>query len=246
MSRLLSLALCCLLVPAVGRAQEPATSEPVAVQETAQGAFPELDSAPRPDGSAPRTALDVPLREEATPSVDKAAPTVTTHSGSERGQATRRVLMEVLAGSGGWLVGGFLGRTLYVDVLRGRCFDCSHDYTRPIFLGAGPGSGLGVYAAGRLMGGEGGFLGTMAGAVLGTGSAFLLLETDDGPSTLARELGTALMPLAGAIFAYEISNALAGSPPSPSPGGSGEAPSLVPVASTTKEGGVLGGLVGRF
>lgn len=174
-------------------------------------------------------------------------PSVSTRSEGETGKTVRRVLVETLIGGGGMVLGAVAGQALSPGGFSGSCSGCAPDYSAGFMLGAGLGSGLGVYGAGTLMGGDGDFLATMAGAGLGAGGAFLLLDAGDGQGRGNTNAFTALlMPLAGAIAGYEISNALSGLSVSPPPRWSRQAPRLVPVASATKDGGVLGGLAGRF
>ncbi|QSQ26854.1 hypothetical protein JY651_18900 [Pyxidicoccus parkwayensis] len=251
MSRLLSFALCCVLAPAVGRSQEAPTAAASAVQEprlevaasAVRDSVPDApaDSTSRADGAGP--VSDAPLREE-RPSVDEAPAEVTSRPLGP-GRVARRVAAEVFIGGGASVAGLFTGQALFPGSPNSRCEGCAKDYSTEAVLGAGLCSGLGVYTAGRLMGGQGDFLATMAGAGLGTGGALLMFGTaDDRLNNTARTFTALLLPLAGAMTAYELSHALAGF--APSTRWSKEAPSLVPVASTTKDGGVLGGLVGMF
>jgi hypothetical protein len=86
----------------------------------------------------------------------------------------------------------------------------------------------------------------MSGAGLGTGAVFLLIHnSEDSGSANVMVATSLLLPVAGAIAGYEISSAFS-TYYSPSPRWSRESPRLIPVATATKDGGVLGGLVGRF
>jgi hypothetical protein len=220
----------CVLAPVVGRTEEAAPP-------------PTVDTSPRSEDSASRAASDAPLREE-TPPVDEEPPSVSSHAPPGAGQLTRRILAEVFIGGGAFVVGGVAGQALTPEGLGHKCEGCSRDYSTAFVLGAGLGSGLGVYGAGRLMGGQGDFLATMTGAGLGTGAALLMLGADDDRNGNVDTYTALLMPLAGAIAGYEISHFFAGAPPPRN--WSNEAPRLVPVATTTKDGGLLGGLAGRF
>lgn len=234
MSRLLSLALCCVLVPLGGRAEEAPAPAPASVQDAA----PAAESAP-----PSAVASDAPLRKEEAPSQEE-PPTVTSSPNAAPAPASRRVVAEILIGGGGLVVVGLVGQAVAPGGRLGGCAGCARDYNDGFILGAGLGAGLGVYATGRFMGGQGDFLATMAGAGLGTAGAFLMLGDEDDRRGNARTFTALALPLAGAIAAYEVSSAL-----SASSGGSSasrEAPRLVPVATATREGGVLGGLAGSF
>lgn len=195
-------------------------------------------------GVARAESADAPLRQDDSTKVKTPPPSVTSRS--EAGEVTRRVLMEVLFGGAGLVVGAVAGQALSGKGLGADCSSCAVDYNSGFVLGAGLGSGLGVYGTGSLMGGDGDFLATMLGAGLGTGAAFLFLNAaKDDLNGNAMVFTSLAMPLAGAIAGYEVSGALAGYTPSP-PRWSSKSPKLIPVATTTKDGGVLGGLVGRF
>ncbi len=232
MTRILSLVLVCGLVPAWAGAVEPA--EPVTPEA--------LPAEPAPRVAARAPSADAPLRQD-TPTEAETPPSVS--SSSDPGRTTRRILVEAVVGSGGFLVGALIGQALSGETWS-KCSGCAKSYNTPLLLGAGLGSGLGVYAAGSRLGGNGGFLATMSGSGIGTAAAFLMLRAaEDNPHGSAQVYTALLLPLAGAIAGYEISNVLGELAPL-SQRSSGASARLVPVAATTKDGGLLGGLAGQF
>jgi hypothetical protein len=231
MKRILSLALVCALAPGLAGATAPeAPRTEVTVPGPAQA--PSTDAPLRRDSPGER-----PPNSPETP-----PPAVSVQATGAR--ATSRVLVEVLFGGGGFVAGAVIGQALSGD--KWLCSGCAQSYNTPVLLGAGLGSGLGVYGAGSLLGGNGSFLATMSGAGLGTAAAFVLLRgTDDTSSSNTIVYTGLVLPLAGAIAGYEVSHAL-GLGSAPARQWSSERPQLVPVAAATKDGGLLGGLAGRF
>ncbi|NMO23179.1 hypothetical protein HPC49_52815 [Pyxidicoccus fallax] len=229
MKQLRSLALFCVLIPGVGLSREVASSTAPRPEATSEA----------PAGTPSVPAADAPLRQDRSPE-ESPPPSVSSIAEDGSGEGTRRVLTELLVGGGGVVLGTLAGEALSGGSFTncGRCEDDNHPMVR---LGAGLGAGLGVYAAGSFMGGKGSFWATMTGAGLGAGTGYLLFRNSEYPIPLSSLV--VLLPLGGAIVGYEISSARGDDSP---PSQRAEAPRLIPVAGSTRDGGLLGGLVGRF
>ena len=225
MHRLLAVALVCALLPQAALAQDTASP----TSPDAPVVAPPLVSAPdevEPSPLEPGPMEDAPVRAR-----------------EPRGMPTApRIILETLSGGAGTVAGGLLG--VIVGIVTTDCvlFEESCDGAAAMGLGGmALGTALTTYAAGSLMRGRGGFVGTLIGASLGTGAGLLMI-TSGGDDALG---GLALLafPAIGATMGYELSRdaepasrfSLTGSP--------------VPVApafGTTRHGGFVGGLTGRF
>jgi hypothetical protein len=105
---------------------------------------------------------------------------------------------------------------------------------------------LGVQYAGHGMGGQGDFLPTLGGTVLGTGVGVILGMQSEGKGGLA--VGLILGPILGSIVGYELSSAINGQRAYAlgTASSSHSGPRVLPVVGVTPRGGPLGGLSGSF
>lgn len=226
MSRLLALALVCALLPRSGLAQASDTRTP---PDDAPVVAPPLVSAPdevEPAPLEPRTERDAPVQ-----AVEEAGV-----------PAVPRVVLELLAGGAGSVAGGLVG--VIAGILLSDCDIFESDCPEVVvsgLVGLALGPTLTTYAAGSLMKGRGGFLGTLIGAAAGTGAGLLLLFADNddtiGPFSLLA------MPAIGATMGYELSKVF---PVSSSFSLTGPSIPVAPAFGTTRHGGFVGGLTGRF
>ena len=130
----------------------------------------------------------------------------------EKPSRLARIGVEIAGGYAGMFLGGLTGYGL----------GCAMDdlcLVGPIFgtiVGVGFGTPLGVWSAGKIMGGDGGFWATMLGTLAGWGLAALILSevqssgrsrdgTGEGAGGEVLALLSAL-PVAGGVFAFEITS----------------------------------------
>jgi len=97
-------------------------------------------------------------------------------------------------------------------------------------LGATMGATGIVYLTGEVFGGQGRFLPTLLGGLVGTSLGAVSGTVSE--NTLVLILGLGIGPIIGSIVGYEVSHSLE--------------PSVVPIISATPRGGFLGGLAVRF
>ncbi|MBN1209021.1 MAG: hypothetical protein JXB05_29455 [Myxococcaceae bacterium] len=152
------------------------------------------------------------------------------------------------------LVGGTLGGAMLGGVgsllLIGSAGGCSEDCLSGAVILAAPlaalGVSIGVYAAGRAMRGNGGFLASLGGTAVGLGAGALISEATDGALTAP----LLILPVVGAVIGYEMSHSPEPLPPEWSGVSGGESASaglqLVPLFGATPRGGLFGGLLARF
>jgi hypothetical protein len=118
----------------------------------------------------------------------------------------------------------------------------------PIILGLGGGAALGValgvYGAGHILRGKGGYLPTLFGTVLGASLGVALALSTQDAATAA--VGLTLGPLGGAIVAFELSHASWVEDQLSAPQLSEGRVQMIPSFGLTPRGGVFGGLAGRF
>jgi hypothetical protein len=228
MSRLLLLlALVCALLPRSGLAQTPDTRSP---PDDAPVVAPPLVSAsdevePAPPEPPPITGAPVQTVEE------------------PRVSAVPRVILELLAGGAGSLSGGILGVIAGVVISGCNIFDDTCPGVAAAGLvGLALGPTLTTYTAGSLMKGRGSFLGTLIGAAVGTGTGLLLILSDNDGDTIG-PLSLMAMPAIGATMGYELSRVF---PVSSSFSLTGPSVPVAPAFGTTRHGGFVGGLTGRF
>jgi len=155
-----------------------------------------------------------------------------------------RLLLGPVVGSAGTSGGAILGFILGAIVSGCAPFDGDCDPFALVVPAVGLGwimGSLSVYGTGSLLNGEGTLWPTMLGGAVGMATGLGLLAAADGELWYAVPLSTAL----GALVAYELSNLLERSGTEPRQDGFAGL-QLVPVVGRTPEGGILGGLVGRF
>lgn len=213
-------------VPAPGEAPQPGADEP-----EPSGARPGPEEAPpsEPPGQEPKPSVST----EALPRKEAAAPPE---------DPVPRVALEVVGGAAGGLVGGSVGAAagfLLSTPTMGCTSECRVTVLAGGFAGVALGIPAGAWLSGRLMGGQGRFLATVAGSAVGWGGALLgtlLLGSDN--ETLSLVL--LALPVAGASAGYELSH-------SARRGAASQEPTVrvMPVAGFGERGPRLG-LLGRF
>jgi hypothetical protein len=154
-----------------------------------------------------------------------------------------RITASTLAGAVTGVAAG-VGGLFLADQTKPACDSICEVHLLGFGIGLSLGSPLGVYGIGTLMGGEGRFVPTLLGGLVGgvTGSLIMVFGSQITPLAFYPPLTA---PLIGAILGYE----LFGTPEAPSPEGVAAAPAgvqLQPVVSVTRAGTRVFGLVGRF
>jgi hypothetical protein len=155
-------------------------------------------------------------------------------------------MFEFLGGGVGGASVGFLGLLLGAAVFSPLCDgeECIVPILLTGIVGATFGVPLGVYGAGTLLKGQGGFwpafLGTVVGGGLGLTVALLSADEEVAP-VIAMSAG----PVIGAIIGYELSHAGQASA-ALRPQQSGMGLMIFPSLGLTLKGGIVGGLSGRF
>lgn len=249
LSRTLFIGFAVLLLSSTGFARAQVAPE----NEPAQSPAPELS--PPPLVPAPQ---DVPYAnprslEEAAASAgtetDMAPQALSGQKPANGRDATvPRVAVEFISGTTGGIAGGALG--LLVGYLVGAptvgCDECQVVSLVGGLTGVLIGVPAGTWVGGRLMDGQGTFLATAGGSLVGWGSALLgsfILGIDEDDKALSVLL--LLMPIIGATTGYEMSHQAnrVVTPPPPSRADTGVR--LLPVAGMTEHGARLG-LMGRF
>jgi hypothetical protein len=162
------------------------------------------------------------------------------------GPQVPRIIVESLGGLTLGVVGGLPGVVLVAGAAAcDTCDDSSSAFLAlgVAFVGISGGIGLGVYAGGSLIGGEGRFGVTLVGTLLGVLAGGLVAI----PAAILVEGGWVVpllsFPITGAIIAYEMSHAEALKGKA-APAGDGV--KVVPVVSVRPSGGLFAGLAGRF
>lgn len=153
----------------------------------------------------------------------------------------------VLGGVGMGLVGFLAGLSALEDVSCSSgevCLATLLVITVPaVFVGIP----LGVEYAGESVGGQGDFLPSLAGTLVGTGAGALFGLSQDGGGYLA--VGLIVGPVLGAVIGYEISHALnvgRSSYQARAGGSVAQGLRVAPLIGATPRGGFLGGLSGSF
>jgi hypothetical protein len=223
----LLLLLLSVLLPAQGLAQTPPPLVPAPTTEEPYepGAeVPEYEGVPQ-DEIIPR---------EFTPS-------------ESPGLKLSRIMLEFLGGTVLGLVGGIPGAVIAIEAAF--CDGCGSDAgflagASLSFAGLTLGSALGIKGLGSLLDGEGRFLTTLVGTSLGAlGGLALGFIVGLGAGSELWFIPALAGPIVGGIIAYENSHANALRELSaPSPSGA----AVLPVVSVSPQGGIIGGLVGRF
>lgn len=118
-----------------------------------------------------------------------------------------------------------------------------------IALSVSIGVGIGVAAVGHLLDGRGRFGAALGGALGGSavGAAIGLLSSEDDLIKMSSYL--VVGPVVGAMLLYGLSDAFFPGPTrpvAPARKGEDEYARVLPMVSTTRTGGIIGGLVGRF
>lgn len=163
------------------------------------------------------------------------------------GLTTGRVTLEFLGGSVLGLAAGIPGAIIAIN--GAFCDGCGSESeffagVSLSFAGLTLGSALGIKGMGSLLGGEGRFLGTLAGTSIGGLSGLglgLIIGFVAGSELWI--IPTLAGPIVGGLIAYELShaNALEGRSALSSSG-----TGVIPVVSVSPGGGIIGGLTGRF
>lgn len=215
-----------VLLPAQGLAQTPPPLVPAPAPEEPYEPGAE---APESEG-APRDEL---IPREWTPP-------------ESPGLRISRIMLELLGGTVLGIAGGFPGAALAVG--EAFCDGCGSEAgflagVSLSFVGLTVGSALGIKGLGSLLDGEGRFLSTLAGTTLGgLGGLGLGLIIAFAGSELWI-LPVLAGPILGGIIAYENSHAnFLQEHSAPSASGT----SVIPVISVSPQGGIIGGLAGRF
>jgi len=236
--------LLCLLLPLPGLAQDSTPPEEPAPAVTPP---PLVPAPPSPSDSS-----------QAFPGGPDEAPSEDTPRGeiihreweTERDPSPTfpRLLLEIVGGSLGASAGIIPGGLL---ILSAFCDDsCSGGEESRAILGLGialagfaGGAAVGITGAGSLLHGEGEYWPTAGGAALGTLvgtlAALALASSADEAALIPFLAG----PVVGGMIGYEIShsNALARKQRNPA-----LTPVVLPMATVSPRGGVIGGLAGRF
>jgi len=233
-----SLLLVLLLVSGQGFAQSPPPLVP-APPPTEQG------EPPAPQGES------IPYAYE---------PELAPDSSGSAGRVMFELLGGAVGGAGGLLTGGLLAGLFAIAA--GDCADaetaCSITALVLLVPSLAVGPALGVYAFGKVLGGQGSFLGALYGVAAGAGMALLAgVVTNSGPVLV---VGLLSAPIIGAVVGYEIAHSRAlergprprSKPRDDSKGEYGDEYASYggfqwsPVVGTTVHGGLFGGLSGRF
>jgi hypothetical protein len=154
-----------------------------------------------------------------------------------------RLILGTLAGGVASAIGGVIG--LIAGGVLGDCSllssDCAFAFVFSTALGSSLAASLAAYGVGSALEGRGKFMPTLLGGILGSAAGMAVLLASGGgawPASLA-------IAGLGAAIGYEISHAVEPPVPVKDPFASA-GPRVMPVVGMTREGGILGGLVGRF
>lgn len=225
--------LCCLLFPLQSMAQAQPSSEPLGPVSP-----PPLLPAP----GAPEEGQEAPPEQSgdeygSLEERDTASP----------GSPAVRIPVGILLGTLGGVIGALPGTTILFEDF---CLDCSEASDQVVFgllvgmAGMTLGSAVAVNLSGDWLGGQGTFGSTFVGALLGMlgglGAGGAVVAAGSGEAGLI----VALMgPAVGGVLAYELSDtherrmALSAM---------ASKPRVVPMVTVSKQGGLIGGLVGIF
>jgi hypothetical protein len=233
--------LCCLLLPLPGLAQDSTAPEEPAPAVT-----------PPPLIQAPPGPIDGP----------HAGPDAAPSESSPRGEIIHRewyaerdpsptiprLLLELVGGSVGATVGIIPGGLLIISAF---CTNgCGGGEESRAILGLGlalagfaGGAAVGITGAGSLLHGEGEYWSTAGGAALGT-----LVGTLVGLALASSAEEAAIIPflagpVVGGMIAYELSHSKAIARKQRNPA---LTPRVMPMATVSPRGGIIGGLVGSF
>ena len=199
---------------------------------------------------APHTPRTLSLLAGSEPAVTPGTQSETWHAPevrTERPGTVARVLAEVGMGVGGVVGLGAAGAGLgaLVPCHETGFLACFEGPTIGVTLGALVGLPLGVWLGGKLAGGQGSFVSALGGMGVGLAAAFVVsliaLPISTTAGQFAGVIGFALLPVAGAVIAYERSDteALA------LPRRESARPGLRPLLAMTSGGGLIG-LGGHF
>ncbi len=224
-------ALLLLLVPGVGGAREAWGQQPRARLSL----MPEATA-----GGTPASDLSRALR-----SIDDSMGVSTGARDPLAARVGAEVLLGGLAGAGGLLAGGVVGAVIAELATCGvdECMNGLGYVGAAMVTGIALMAPLGVYAGGQLVDGEGQFLPTLGGSLLGGGVTAVTLAAMNNPITPAGVLVLVLSPLVGSIIGYEVSHFFV-SRERRSVAARGV--QILPTAGVTSSGTGVLGLVGRF
>ncbi len=220
------LVLCLLVwVPTVSSAQ----SAEAPTQASDAPTLPPLVAAPGEPEEPPRAEL-IPRRRVA----EQGAPDL----------FVPRLLLSPILGGVGTTCGAVLGLILGIMIdgcapFDGGCNDWALVVPTAV-MGWAAGS-LSVYGMGSFLNGQGELWPTMLGGALGTGLSIAIVASGADYAWISAPLSPAI----GAVVGYEISNSLQRSALEED-AEAGTVLQLMPVVGRTPEGGILGGLMGRF
>ncbi|MCY1014673.1 hypothetical protein [Pyxidicoccus sp. MSG2] len=224
MPRLLAVLFVCALLPRQALAQDTASPAPADDVVVAPPLVPAPEQV-EPESFPPTSVQPEPMK------ADEGIP------------AAPRIVLETLSGGAGMLVGGLAG--LVAGVVTTECSLFETDCTTAALFGLSGmalGATFSTWGVGKAMRGRGGFLGTLVGALLGTGAGLFALSVDD--DTLG-PIGLLSLPALGAVVGFELSGSMDPGPASHFSLTGGRVP-VTPAFGTTPHGGFMGGVVGRF
>ncbi|HYH98221.1 hypothetical protein [Hyalangium sp.] len=244
-----------LLLPSLGFAQTPEEWTPYTppAEETATPP-PLVPAPPLPPPPPPQQAPTVgpPQAPAEAPPEGEIIPRDLTAQRAASDQKALRLIITpwsgVIMGMAGVIVGAIPTAILALPFCVGTDGlteepRCAIAISAALSVSYSVGVTMGVTIVGRMMGGQGDgvmtFLGALAGVAVGSGIGVA------SQSTGGLVLGLTLAPLLFAVTAYELSHVLATQPTGPEV----QARSgfrVMPVVGVTPQGGLLGGLAGRF
>ncbi len=188
--------------------------------------------------------MAAPAESEAPPQKELVPQRPVTEQELPEDYPVGRFLASTGVGTLATLVGAAVGVVLLVSLTDCSPFegDCSEAVTlAPIVLSGGLFGTSAVFGIGHATNGRGTLKETFFGGAMGTGASLLIYGLTDGEGIFLMPLG----PVIGAAIGYAISNAEERSKLEQARTASGGL-QLMPVVGRTPEGGILGGLVGRF
>ncbi|MFP2897595.1 hypothetical protein [Corallococcus sp. 4LFB] len=161
----------------------------------------------------------------------------------------RHLALGTLMGSAGFVSGALTGLFAGIGLDR-RCdaLGCpgSAMSLLPVGLGAAIGTSIPVYFAGNMSGGQGSYGLTLLGATLGAVPSALLTLSEDSALHSVGVIGLVVMPFVGSFLGYGLSHG--GDTPDAWPPSTPSLPGarVTPVLGLSRQGAVVGGLMGQF
>jgi len=209
---------------------------------TASYAQPADARVPPPDAPTLPPLITAPAGSEAHPQGELVPQRSVAEQ--EEDYPVGRFLANTAVGTAATLVGAAIGVALLISLsdcspFEGDCHEAV--IIAPIALSGGLFGTAAVFGMGHVLNGRALWKPTLFGGAVGTGASLLLYAMGDKEALLIMPLP----PVIGAAIAYELSNSEERSRLEPARTASGGL-QLMPVVGRTPEGGILGGLVGRF